>query len=185
MPVDSRDKRAGAGGRHTAPAYPLPDGTIDAEDRAMAAGVYPLPLESVEVYNIETAIVYILGEDVGVSAIVGTKIYPMVVPQNAVMPAITYQKISGQWQIQMDGPHNMSEERFQINCWASTYGGAKALCEAVRDVLNGYDSAVNVVDFHVMTLENEMDLLVEIPDERGARRYARAMDFNVWYRITS
>ncbi|TFG49042.1 MAG: hypothetical protein E4H40_03620 [Candidatus Brocadiia bacterium] len=41
MPVDTRDKRAAAGGTPLYPSYPQPDGAIDASDRSQAAGVYP------------------------------------------------------------------------------------------------------------------------------------------------
>ncbi len=40
--ADVRDKRSGAIGTHLVPMYPLPDGTIDANDRGQAIGVYPL-----------------------------------------------------------------------------------------------------------------------------------------------
>lgn len=41
MAIDSRRKRAGAGGLHWMPSIPTPDGTIDAADRAQVTGVYP------------------------------------------------------------------------------------------------------------------------------------------------
>ena len=48
MPIDSRKKRAGAAGVHWMPGVVVPDGTIDAGDRAVIAGVYPLPAEEKE-----------------------------------------------------------------------------------------------------------------------------------------
>jgi hypothetical protein len=184
MPVDSRDKRAGAVGRHTAPMYPLPDGTIDAEDRGMVAGVYPMPLTATTepADTIETVLYSILTADVGVSSLIATRLYPLIIPQGVNMPAMTYQKISGQWQIQMSGPHNMSRERFQFNCWAKTYSETRALAEAVRDLLNGYDSTVDTVKIHVATLDNEFDVVEETGDVRLARRYGRMMDFIIWYK---
>ena len=132
--------------------------------------------------NIEKLLTLLLKNDAGVLAIVANRIYPMLVPQDAAMPALTYQKISGNWQVQMDGPHNMSRERFQINCWAETYAGAKSLADAVRAELNGYDTGNASIGVHLITLENETDLLVDVGDMRGTRRYARAMDFMVWYK---
>jgi len=184
MPVDERDKRAGAVGLHTAPMYPLPDGTIDAGDRAMVAGVYPMPLTATTepADTIETVLYSILTADVGVSSLIATRLYPMIIPQGINMPAMTYQKISGQWQINMAGPHNMSRERFQFNCWAKTYSETRALAEAVREILNGYDSTVNTIKVHLITLENEFDEIRESDDVRQARRYGRIMDFMVWYK---
>jgi len=42
MPVDSRKKRAAAAGVHWMPGIVVPDGIIDAADRAVIAGVYPV-----------------------------------------------------------------------------------------------------------------------------------------------
>jgi hypothetical protein len=137
----------------------------------------------VAVDNIEELITAVMKNDATIAGIVGARIYPLRVPQDADMPAITYQKISGRWHVQMSGPHNMSEERFQINCWETTYAGVKALADAVRAALNGYDSTINVVEVHIITLENETDLVVEIPDIRSTRRYSRALDFLAWYKI--
>jgi hypothetical protein len=132
--------------------------------------------------NIEKLLTTLLEADAGVGAIAADRIYPLVVPQDAAMPAITYQKTSGNWQIQMSGPHNMSQERFRINCWAETYSEVKGLADAVRAELNGYDTGNASVDVHIITLENETDLINVNPEVRGLQRYGRAMDFIIWYK---
>ena len=132
--------------------------------------------------NIEKLLTTLMEADTTIEGLVGTRIFPMVVPQDTTMPCITYQKISGNWQVQISGPHNMSQERFQINCWATTYAGAKALAEAVRAEFSGYDTGNASVSVHIITLENETDTINENADVRGSRRYGRMMDFLVWYK---
>lgn len=65
----------------------------------------------------------------GTSAIVGTRVYPLRLPQNPTYEAITYQRIS-------NGPQNGSteirESRWQINCWAQTYAEAHTLAGQVK-----------------------------------------------------
>ena len=48
MGIDTRKKRAAAAGMHWMPGAVVPDGTIDAADRKVIAGVYPLAVEKIE-----------------------------------------------------------------------------------------------------------------------------------------
>jgi hypothetical protein len=135
--------------------------------------------------DIEELLKRVLISDADVSSIVNTKVYPSVIPQDIAVPALTYQKISGQWQIQISGPHNMSQERFQINCWAATYAEVMELADKVRSVLNGYDGMVGDIDVHEITLDNETDLIVVAADTRVNERYGYAMDFIIWYKVAA
>lgn len=65
----------------------------------------------------------------GITAIASTRTYPMRLPQTPTYPAITYQKISNSEQ---KGTSTLKDSRWQINCWASTYSGAKALAAQVK-----------------------------------------------------
>lgn len=86
----------------------------------------------------------------GISALVGTRVYPLNLPQKPTYEAITYQRIS-------NGPQNGSttirESRWQISCWAETYAEAHALAVQVKTALeewtaNGIKMAyvVNEID---------------------------------------
>ena len=124
-----------------------------------------------------------LKNNAGVAAIVSARIYPLARPQDSALPALTLQKISGAGMVQMSGPHNMERERFQITSLATTYAGTKALAKAVKAAINGFDTAVNTVKVHIATLDNEVDLLDELPDVRGSRVYAKASDYLIWYKV--
>lgn len=133
--------------------------------------------------DFEELLVSVLKSTPAVIARVGSRIYPMVRPQDSALPAITYQKISGNPQVQMSGPHNMFRERFQITCFAARYSQMKQTADAVRGAFNGYDSTVDSVEVHIATIDNEVDLISELPDVRDARVYARAIDFIIWYKV--
>lgn len=68
--------------------------------------------------------------DATVAASVGTRVYPGRLPQGATMPAITYNRIS----TVRDASHSgagLAWARFQLDCWAETYGAADTLATAV------------------------------------------------------
>jgi hypothetical protein len=113
-----------------------------------------------------------------VSNLIGTRIYPNIVPQKAPMPAVTYQQISGPRLHDMQGAVGMCKARYQINCWAASYAKAKELAEVVRLTLDGYSSAGTIKVIH---LANEGDLPKTIPGIDELTRYGKRLDFFVWF----
>jgi hypothetical protein len=71
------------------------------------------------------------------SALVGTRVSPLKLVAQAVMPAITYQRISGLNPIASQAEEGPTQARIRINCWDVTYEGANALAGAVISDLKG------------------------------------------------
>ena len=87
--------------------------------------------------SIETDLLDILEANAGVSALIGTRIYPMLLPQTPTLPAIVYSVISAMRTARHGGRASIGEKRIQFSCWGSTYSGAKALADQVRLALDG------------------------------------------------
>lgn len=113
-----------------------------------------------------------------VSALIGSRLYPNIIPQGAPNPAMTYQQISGPRQHDMQGAVGFAKARYQINCWAETYAKAKELAEVVRQVLDGYSSQGVIKVIH---LANEGDLPKTSPGLDQLTRYGKRLDFFVWF----
>ena len=64
--------------------------------------------------NIEEALYSKLTGDAGVAALVSTRIYPNVVPQDIALPAVAYQRISTVRDMAHDGPTGVAHARFQF-----------------------------------------------------------------------
>lgn len=81
-------------------------------------------------------IVAILNAAAGVTAIVGSRITPMVRPQDLTLPAVTMQRISMIPSNSMQGNASLDIARVQIDCWDATYAGARAAATAVRAAMD-------------------------------------------------
>lgn len=96
---------------------------------------------------IADSIFALLSADPGVAAIAGTRIYPMVLPDDAAFPAITYQQVGGSSTPTMD-TSGVQKLRLQIDCWSAplplggTYRQASGLRDAVRRALDGYSGVL-------------------------------------------
>lgn len=129
--------------------------------------------------DIESGLFAFLSANTGIQAVVGTRIYPLRVPEGATLPALAYHKVSGPSEHSKDGDMSLNHPRFQITCWAATYAAAKAGRTAVSAALNGFANGSvmggSVVVDQVI-VENDMDLHDQTTLEFGA-----STDAIIWH----
>ena len=101
---------------------------------------------------------------------VSTRIYPLIVPQESAMPAITYARVSGGQQNDLSGYSNIENPRIQIDCWATSYKEIKTIAENVHAVLYAATTFKAI-------LVSDMDLY-----ESDVELYRETMDFKIWNR---
>ena len=93
---------------------------------------------------IEIDLVAHLKADATLTALIGTRIYPLTAPQNVVKPYITYQVINGNSNQCFSGGIYQEDIRFQIDCWSTSYANVKAISEAVVNSLVGFKKSYNI-----------------------------------------
>lgn len=97
-----------------------------------------MPTVEASLFSLLTA-----GSPNAVAAIVGSRVYPDVLPQGVTYPAIRVQRIStprAQYRA-LDGRAGYASPRMQIDCWSLSRSGALALAQAVYAMLEGYHAA--------------------------------------------
>lgn len=120
---------------------------------------------------IESAIRSLLLSDSKIIKCASNRIFPLELPLNCKLPAISYSKISNPYKQVVGFP------RFQISCWAEDYQQCLDLCKAVTDKLEGYSGLVNGVNI-------ERIIPINAPDFYSASTgvYHIPIDFKVIYR---
>ena len=77
---------------------------------------------------------------------VGTRIYALRLPLNAVMPALTFQRIS----TRQFGSHaagaSLAASRWQFTGWGTSYNSANDVAEAARVALDGWKDPIAGID---------------------------------------
>lgn len=104
---------------------------------------------------------HLLG-DAGIAALVTQRIYPLRLPQKAVMPAIVFTKISAFRWGHLRGQGSLARPRFQVDSWDSTNDGAVALGALCRRRLEGYQG----VWADGESPETTINVSVQFQDER-------------------
>ena len=133
----------------------------------------------------EVALVAILttGSPNAVAALVGVRVYPVVLPQNVTYPAIRYARISTareQYRLLSRTVANKASRqdgRFQIDCYAVTDADARALAAAVRSELDGYSGTIAGLRIDRTSIDGEDgEIEPEVGDVQSPV-YRRHMDF--------
>jgi len=112
----------------------------------------------------------------GVTALVSTRVYPLLVPQEASLPAIAYQRISGPRETAHDGPSGLAFARMQVTCIGSSYSSAKGVSEAVRAALDGQSGTWGSTVVGACFLDDESDIWSTVFEKPVVRA-----DYLIWY----
>lgn len=122
---------------------------------------------------LETEIYTALSGDTGVSHEVGDRIYPIVMPQKPVLPAVTYQRTSSEKINDLDGYCDLEKVHIMINAWGLTYDVVKRISVAIHNAIN-----VEQTKFRAI-LVNRLD---GYDPDTGL--YVVSQDFACWYHRT-
>lgn len=130
--------------------------------------------------TLEAALVALLVPGGAVGAIVGTRVYPVVLPQTPLYPSIRYQRIDtvrGPYRKMATGRSEYARPRFQIDCFATTAAAAQALADAVRSVLDGFSGTSASVQIGSVALEDEAADAEPGVGAGGVTIYRHRLDF--------
>jgi Protein of unknown function (DUF3168) len=107
--------------------------------------------------SIEGAIVLTLKADSAVTAIVAGRVYPMIAPQSAAMPRVTYTIVSTDIDQILTGPSGLRITRMQIDNRATSYAQAKSLADLVRAALDNLSGLIDSTDIQTVQVQTLID----------------------------
>jgi len=84
---------------------------------------------------IEEGIVALLRADATLTGLIGTRLYPVLVPEPTVYPCLSYQVVSASPDYTIDGTR-CGSKRIQFDAWGTSYGDCKAILQALGNVLD-------------------------------------------------
>lgn len=131
--------------------------------------------------------------DAAIAAVIGTRLYPVVVPQGAAYPAVTIRRISGERYAVLRGPASLVRPRLQIDAIAAgaaagAYRQSQALGTLIRQRLEGFDGVMvdstvspNITWRVWVQFDDERDLFDEDEVSGGFARHSA--DYLVFHSV--
>ena len=116
-----------------------------------------------------------LEADAALAALVGTRLYPVRLPQSPGLPAMTFAVVSGfRWHA-FTGPLGLVRQRVQWDIFASTYNETVAIADVFRLRLDGYSGPANGGEIQAAFFRTERDLF-----EESVELYRRSIDYDLF-----
>lgn len=119
-----------------------------------------------------------------VSTIVGQRMYPDALKQNATLPAIIYYVVSTQREHGVAGLTKLAHARIQFDCYANTRTAASALSKAIRETgIDSFRGTVSGYTFCGVEFDSADQYIQEPPtDGNQEHRYLVTFDCLVHYK---
>lgn len=86
-----------------------------------------------------------------------SRISPLVRPQGSTTPAIVYWKVSNPVEFMFNPADEMVQPRFQFDCYASSFGTARAVATQVKKTLDRWATSTGTPIIFRVDVENEFD----------------------------
>lgn len=126
---------------------------------------------------LEEALYAYLTGDATVGAVIGTRVYPEMLPEGVQLPAMAYQRISRVGITAHDGATGLASVRMQLTMQAASYVQLRALADRVRVLFDGLRQTmggVSGVMVYESVVDNEIGGFAELSDTAG--RFTSRMD---------
>ncbi len=123
---------------------------------------------------IEEALFSRLSGHVGMAALVDDRIYPQVLPQGVIFPAVTYAKTKGERVQAMGGNPGIARVTFRVAAWSEVYADAKNVSAQVRDALERWSGTEAGVTVLHSFLSDELD-----DYDADTQRHQAAVDVDI------
>jgi len=107
--------------------------------------------------EIEEAVYSALTGNATLTGLISTRIYPLVLPQEVALPAVTFFRVSNLHNHGMGGDIDLMETRLQVSILADSVSRMRTVTDAVRGVLSRWKGTYGGVIVQDSLLDNEMD----------------------------
>ena len=118
-----------------------------------------------------------LSNNLSVSALVGTRIYPMIRARGEVLPALVYTVISAS-PIATLSNSGYADDIFSVSCDDLTYGGAQTLADTVALALDNFKYTAAAPYIYACRLDSRAET-IDNSGERAGATYRVTLDFYV------
>jgi hypothetical protein len=112
-----------------------------------------------------------LSNGAALAAMVSTRIYPVIAPQDVTDPYVTYQRVSGERVIDFGGASNLEQPHYQVSGYADDYLESQNMAEPIIVAM------MAATGFSVTSISF-------LPDEEENAMYSVSLDFGISHDLT-
>ena len=126
----------------------------------------------------EEALISYLLAHTALTALVGSRIRPVIAKQGEGFPSIVVTMVSHLPEYVTQGPVSLADSRVQVDCYGETFAGSKAVARAVKARLSGQRFIAGGVEFQQCAVIAERS---SFEDGKEVKLHRTSIDFRVWH----
>lgn len=119
-----------------------------------------------------------------VSALIGSRVYPVIAPATAALPFVTWRRVAIRRQQTLGGPSGMPVTSVEYSIFGTTYEQAREVADAMRSVLDGYGGTANNTEVKQTSLEQESDDFVTLGGAELPPAFQITQQYDVFWQET-
>lgn len=108
--------------------------------------------------TIEAGLFDYLSTHATVSADIGTRVYPVKLPQNPTFPCASYTTSGADRHSTFSGQNDFVGMNIDIDCWGETYSDAKDLQTKIRGAVQNYQGLMGTVNVDSVFVYDPVDV---------------------------
>lgn len=123
----------------------------------------------------EEGLAYFMTHDLAITALIGDRLEPLVVPQDKLRPAVAYERITTPAEYSHDGPSKPDYPTIQLTIEGRNYAEAKSVAKLIKNKLDGFQGMMGGLPVQACYINNLMDGYSAIQQTPVVR-----MDVEIW-----
>jgi hypothetical protein len=123
---------------------------------------------------IETALKGYLGAQTALTALIGDRLTPGYLKENALLPAVVYFRVSTPRTYGIGGPMGFAQPRFQFSAYGNGYLEVIAVIDAIRVALDGFSGTMGDTTVREIESDGEIDHY-----DSSSKSFHRSIDFYI------
>ncbi len=127
--------------------------------------------------TLHTGVYSMLQAESTLTALVSTRCYPLLLPQEVTYPAVRFQQLTGERPGAMGGDVGLVDSIVMVDCYADDIDAAHTLADAVRTAMQRKNGTYNGVEIDHVALEGPID-----SHEPEIEKYRASFNARIWYR---
>jgi hypothetical protein len=108
------------------------------------------------------------------AALPDVRVYPVILPEDPTLPAVSFQRISTTRQYATTGPVGLNRVRLQFDCWSRAYAEVKRLQAALMAAFEDRSSYAGT------SIDSSQLITASDGFEQAARIYRVSLDFYIY-----
>lgn len=113
----------------------------------------------------------------GITSIVSTRVYPVILPEKPTYPAITYRDDDHDIDESFDGNGILTRSDYFIDAWSTTHTGALTLAAAIKTALKNHSGSFGGINIQQLSIRTIPGMIYE----DSVEAYRKTQLFTIWH----